>query len=98
MAALVLAPTAAPARVACNWEHGGGSLTAHNVPRLLGINGGIAFFLLPWSLVRQGFLSLDLLNSLFPHNKPDVILARYGLDAAGITATANKLLNCFHRR
>ena len=49
MAALVLAPTAAPARVASNRKHGGGSLTAHNVPRLLGINGGIAFFLLPWS-------------------------------------------------
>ena len=30
--------------------------------------------------------------------QPDVILARYGLDAAGITATANKLLDCFHRR
>ena len=42
MATLVLAPTAAPARIACNRKHGGGSLTAHNVPRLLGINGGIA--------------------------------------------------------
>jgi hypothetical protein len=41
--------TPAPARVVCNPKHGGGSLTARNAPRLLGINGGIAFFLLPWS-------------------------------------------------
>ncbi len=41
--------TPAPARVPCNPKYGGGSLTARNALRLLGINGGIAFFLLPWS-------------------------------------------------
>jgi len=37
--------------------------------------------------------SLGVPTQFIPHNKPDVILARFGLDAAGITAAATRLLN-----
>ncbi len=36
--------------------------------------------------------SLGVPTQFIPHNKPDVILARYGLDAAGITAAATRLM------
>ena len=36
--------------------------------------------------------SLGVPTQFIPHNKPDVILARYGLDAAGITAAATRLV------
>ena len=31
-------------------------------------------------------------TQFIPHNKPDVILARFGLDAAGITAAVTRLV------
>jgi len=36
--------------------------------------------------------SLGVPTQFIPHNKPDVILARFGLDAAGITAAATRLM------
>jgi 1-deoxy-D-xylulose-5-phosphate synthase len=36
--------------------------------------------------------SLGVPTQFIPHNKPDVILARFGLDAAGITAAATRLV------
>jgi 1-deoxy-D-xylulose-5-phosphate synthase len=36
--------------------------------------------------------SLGVPTQFIPHNKPDVILARFGLDAAGITAVATRLV------
>ena len=36
--------------------------------------------------------SLGVPTQFIPHNKPDVILARYGLDAAGITAAVTRLM------
>ena len=37
--------------------------------------------------------SLGIPTQFIPHSKPDVILARFGLDAAGIVAAATALLN-----
>ena len=37
--------------------------------------------------------SLGVPTQFIPHNKPDVILARYGLDAAGITAAVTRLVS-----
>jgi 1-deoxy-D-xylulose-5-phosphate synthase len=37
--------------------------------------------------------SLGVPTQFIPHNKPDVILARFGLDAAGITAAATRLVS-----
>jgi 1-deoxy-D-xylulose-5-phosphate synthase len=36
--------------------------------------------------------SLGVPTKFIPHNKPDVILAQFGLDAAGITSAAQRLL------
>ena len=36
--------------------------------------------------------SLGVPTQFIPHNKPDVILARFGLDVAGITAAATRLM------
>jgi deoxyxylulose-5-phosphate synthase len=36
--------------------------------------------------------SLGVPTQFIPHNKPDVILARIGLDTAGITAAATRLV------
>ncbi|MEI6200249.1 MAG: 1-deoxy-D-xylulose-5-phosphate synthase N-terminal domain-containing protein, partial [Actinomycetota bacterium] len=36
--------------------------------------------------------SLGVPTQFIPHNKPDVILARFGLDAAGITAAVTRLM------
>jgi 1-deoxy-D-xylulose-5-phosphate synthase len=37
--------------------------------------------------------SLGVPTQFIPHNKPDVILARFGLDAVGITAAATRLIS-----
>jgi 1-deoxy-D-xylulose-5-phosphate synthase len=36
--------------------------------------------------------SLGVPTQFIPHNKPDVILARIGLDTAGITAAVTRLM------
>jgi 1-deoxy-D-xylulose-5-phosphate synthase len=36
--------------------------------------------------------SLGVPTKFIPHNKPDAILAQFGLDAAGITTAAQRLL------